>query len=102
MCNTLVMKSNTGWEGGGDDQPQLRLRALFEDGLPRFRQLFILRYTSWPHNYFKNLTFLCLYNQSALEGLPELLQMLRGSPNLEELYIRLPTPAIGSRSPSQT
>ena len=87
---TLSITSDVGWEDGDDGSgPQMRLRALFKGGLPRLRQLFIPEYTPWPNNDFKNLTLLCLYNQSALEEeLPELLQMLRGSPNLEELYIR--------------
>jgi len=86
---TLSITSDIGWENKSDNQPQKRLRALFKAGLPRLRRLFIPECTPWPNNDFKNLTFLCLYNQSALEEeLPELLQMLRGCPNLEELYIR--------------
>jgi hypothetical protein len=86
----LSITSDYGWENGSEeDQPQRRLKALFKHGLPRLRQLFIPVYTPWPHNDFKNLRLLCLYNQSALElELPNLLSMLRGSPNLEELYIR--------------
>ena len=86
---TLSIISDIGWENHSDGQPQTRLRLLFKNELPRLRQLFIPEYTPWPNNDFKNLTFLCLYNQSALEEeLHELLRMLRGSPNLEELYIR--------------
>lgn len=86
---TLSITSDIGWENQNEDEPQKRLRALFEGRLPRLRQLFIPEYTPWPNNDFKDLTLLCLYNQSALEyELPNLLQMLRGSPNLEELYIR--------------
>ncbi|KAF9642662.1 hypothetical protein BDM02DRAFT_1976057 [Thelephora ganbajun] len=86
---TLSITSGIGWENESDNEPQRRLRALFRGGLPRLRKLFIPEYTPWPHNDFKNLTSLCLYNQSALEEeLCELLQMLRGSPNLEELYVR--------------
>ena len=86
---TLSITSDVGWENDMDNQPQRRLRAMFKGGLPRLCQLFIPGYTPWPNNDFKNLTFLCLYNQSALEEeLPDLLQMLRGSPSLEELYIR--------------
>ena len=86
---TLSITSNVGWEDGSEDRPQRRLKALFERGLPRLCQLFIAEYTPWPHNDFKNLRLLCLYNQSALElELPDLFRMLRGSPNLEELYIR--------------
>lgn len=87
---TLSIVSETGWERGVIPPPT-RLTALFKDGLPRLRRLFIPEHTPWPHNDFKNLTCICLYNQSDLEEeLPELLRMLRGSPNLEELYIRRP------------
>lgn len=90
---TLSIISDTGWEPGNvndNSHPQKRLRVLFGGKLPRLRQLFIPEYTPWPDNNFKDLTLICLYNQLALEGeLPELMQMLRGSPNLEELYIRL-------------
>ena len=86
---TLSITSDVGWESGSECGSKRRLRALFKHGLPRLRELFIPEYTPWPHNDFKDLTFLCLYNQSALEEeLPNLLHMLRGSPNLEELYVR--------------
>ena len=86
---TLSITSDIGWENESIGEPRKRLRALFRGGLPRLRRLFIPEYTPWPHNEFKNLTLLCLYNQYAIEEeLPELLQMLRGCPGLQELYIR--------------
>ena len=86
---TLSITSNIGWENESQNKPKTRLRALFQNRLPRLRRLFIPEYTPWPNNDFKDLTLLCLYNQSALEEeLPQLLQMLRRSPNLEELYLR--------------
>jgi len=86
---TLSITSNVGWENGSDDKPGAELMALFEDGVPPLLKLFIPECTPWPNNNFKNLKLLCLYNQSGLElELPELLQMLRGSPKIEELYLR--------------
>ena len=86
---TLSITSNTGWENESEDIPLARLRPLFRGGTPHLRRLFIPECTPWPNNDFKDLKLLCLYNQSALEEeLPELLQMLRGSPNIEELYLR--------------
>ena len=74
---TLSITSDIGWENESIGEPRKRLRALFRGGLPRLRRLFIPEYTPWPHNEFKNLTLLCLYNQYAIEEeLPELLQML--------------------------
>ena len=85
----LSITSDIGWENGSEDMPLARLRRLFGGSLPRLLKLFIPECTPWPHNDFKNLTLPCLYNQSALEEeLPDLLQTLRGSPNIEELYIR--------------
>ena len=85
----LAVTSDVGWENGSIDQPLTRLRTLFDGKLPKLRRLFIPESTPWPYNDFKNLKLLCLYNQSTLENeLPELLQMLRGSPTIEELYIR--------------
>ena len=86
---TLSITSNVGWGDEGGGRVRWGLGALFQNGLPCLRKLFISECTPWPNNDFKNLTFLCLYNQFALElELLDLLQMLRGSPNLEELYIR--------------
>jgi len=97
---TLSITTNCGWGDRRGGRTRWRLRALFQNGLPRLRQLFISECTPWPNNDFKNLTFLCLYNQFALElELPELLQMLRGSPNLEELYVRQPKSGPWIRDP---
>ena len=86
---TLSITSNIGWENESKDEPETRLMELFKGGLPSLRQLFIPECTPWPHNEFKDLRLICLYNQSAFEyELPELLEMLRGSPELEELYLR--------------
>jgi len=89
ILETLSITSDIGWENDSKDEPETRLMALFKGGLDSLRQLFIPECTPWPHNDFKNLRLICLYNQSALEyELPELLGMLRGSPELEELYLR--------------
>jgi len=86
---TLSITSEVGWENHSIVEPQTRLMALFNGTPPSPHHLFIPECTPWPHNDFKGLKFLCLYNQPDLEyELPELLQMLRGSPDIEELYIR--------------
>lgn len=86
---TLSITSGVGWEKTGAYVDKIELEALFQNGLPRLRQLFIAECIPWPSNDFKNLTCLCLYNQPDLEDqLTDLLQMLRRSPNIEELYIR--------------
>jgi len=85
----LTITSDVGWENGSFDLPLTRLRTLFVGELAPLRRLFIPEGTPWPYNDFMNLKFLCLYNQPTLENeLPELLEMLRGSPTIEELYIR--------------
>jgi len=87
--DTLSITSNIGWENESEVEPETRLMALFKGGLPNLARLFIPECTPWPHNDFKGLKFICLYNQSALEcEIPELLEMLRGSPDIEELHIR--------------
>jgi len=86
---TLAITSDIGWENESNEELLARLRGVFKGGMPSLLRLFIPECTPWPNNNFKNLKLLCLYNQSGLElELPELLQMLRGSPTIEELYIR--------------
>jgi hypothetical protein len=97
---TLSITSSAGWGGGVDNRNRWELRALFKGELPRLRHVFISESTPWPSNHFKNLTFLCLSNQFALESeLPNLLQMVRESPNLEELYVRQSKSSYWIRDP---
>ena len=98
----LAITSDVGWENGSIDRPLTRVRRLFNGDLPRLRRLFIPESTPWPYNDFKNLKPLCLYNQFTLENeLPQLLQMLRESPTIEELYIRQREYSHGMKSPPQ-
>ncbi|KAF9784615.1 hypothetical protein BJ322DRAFT_1211533 [Thelephora terrestris] len=103
---TLSITSNNGlWDGSYPSSGE-RLEDLFKGGLPRHRRLFVAELTPWPNDDFKNLTLICLYNQSSLEEeLPELLHMLRGSrawrncscANMIEAVIRKTLP----RTPAQ-
>lgn len=84
--------------------------GLFSETMPHLRQLSLEFYTAWAPTYFRNLTHLCLHHQPiesvSRASTNEFLDMLEGSPGLEELILvqagptrhpeqDIPSPAFG-------
>ncbi|KAK0244958.1 hypothetical protein EDD85DRAFT_943307 [Armillaria nabsnona] len=65
------------------------LPKLFTGKMPKLKQLCLGYFTSWPQNYFKNLTHLCLIDQDRLTrpSTSEFLDFLESSPCLEKLAL---------------
>ncbi|KAK0475274.1 hypothetical protein IW261DRAFT_1496739 [Armillaria novae-zelandiae] len=65
------------------------LSKLFMGEMPKLKQLCLGYFTSWPENYFKNLTHLYLINQDKLTrpSTSEFLDFLGLSPHLEKLAL---------------
>ncbi|KAG7439967.1 uncharacterized protein BT62DRAFT_976420 [Guyanagaster necrorhizus] len=65
------------------------LSKLFMGDMPKLKQLCLGFFTSWPPDYFKNLTHLCLHNQDTLTrpSTSEFLDFLESSPLLEKLAL---------------
>ncbi|KAK0199493.1 hypothetical protein DFS33DRAFT_1367452 [Desarmillaria ectypa] len=65
------------------------LRKLFNDEIPKLKQLCLGYFTSWPKGYFTNLTHLCLYDQdrSSRPSTSNFLDILESSPQLETLAL---------------
>lgn len=65
------------------------LSKLFMGEMPKLKQLCLGYFTSWPQNYFKNLTHLCLFSQDTLTrpSTSEFLDFLESSPRLEKLAL---------------
>lgn len=65
------------------------LPRIFQDDMPKLKNLALGNVSSWPHNRFANLTRLSLENQSphARPSLPEFLAFLAASPKLQELAL---------------
>lgn len=69
--------------------PSTVFPSLFNNEMPRLRQLSLSYYTSWPRGYFRNLSHLLLFDQSHT-GRPTtsmFLDFLEASPLLEELAL---------------
>ncbi|KAK0448431.1 uncharacterized protein EV420DRAFT_1252766, partial [Desarmillaria tabescens] len=68
---------------------QPALHKLFNDEMPRLKQLCLGYFTSWPKGYFTNLTHLCLYDQdrSSRPSTSNFLDILESSPQLETLAL---------------
>lgn len=65
------------------------LSKLFGGEMPKLKQLCLGHFTSWPQNYFQNLTHLCLVEQDTLTrpSTSEFLDFLGSSPRLEKLAL---------------
>ncbi|PBK61514.1 hypothetical protein ARMSODRAFT_1025641 [Armillaria solidipes] len=65
------------------------LSKLFMGEMPKLKQLSLGYFTSWPQNYFRNLTHLCLISQDTLTrpSTSEFLDFLELSPRLEKLAL---------------
>ncbi|KAK0232529.1 hypothetical protein IW262DRAFT_1324792 [Armillaria fumosa] len=68
---------------------QPTLHKLFNDEMPKLKHLCLGYFTSWPKDYFTNLTHLCLYDQdqSSRPSTSAFLDMLETSPQLETLAL---------------
>jgi len=66
----------------------LTLPPFFQNITPRLKKITFTRISSWPHNSFSRLTHLSLFDQkSGRVPFPEFLEILRSSPDLEELLL---------------
>ncbi|KAJ6531708.1 hypothetical protein B0H19DRAFT_451653 [Mycena capillaripes] len=65
------------------------LPPIFCGHMPKLKQLALGYFTSWPKDYFHNLTSLCLYDQreSSLPTTTKFLDFLESSPRIEELAL---------------
>lgn len=66
----------------------LTLPPFFQNITPRLKKLTFTRISSWPHNDFCGLTHLSPFDQrDGRVSLPKFLEILKSSPNLEELLL---------------
>ncbi|KAK0448429.1 uncharacterized protein EV420DRAFT_1647330 [Desarmillaria tabescens] len=66
-----------------------KLSKLFMGEMPKLKQLCLGYFTSWPQEYFKDLTHLCLYEQDTFTrpSTSDFLDFLESSPRLEKLAL---------------
>uniref|UniRef100_A0A0W0EX32 Uncharacterized protein n=1 Tax=Moniliophthora roreri TaxID=221103 RepID=A0A0W0EX32_MONRR len=74
------------------------LPSIFNDDMPKLRQLTLEHFTSWPTTYFTNLTHCCLFDQwdataTSRPTTSQFLDFLESSPGLEELALVRAGPA---------
>ncbi|KAF9443276.1 hypothetical protein P691DRAFT_619354, partial [Macrolepiota fuliginosa MF-IS2] len=65
------------------------LPRIFQDDMPKLRNLALVNVSSWPHNRFANLTRFSLEHQPPhiRPTFPEFLAFLAASPKLQELVL---------------
>jgi hypothetical protein len=78
-----------------EDDRCTMLPRIFQDDIPKLKNLTLGNVSAWPHNRFFNLTRFRLHRQppGARATLPEFLEFLAASPKLEELVLVCAGPA---------